>query len=100
MHTSATQAMPVGHGTPPAHAGRRQVEPPHTYGGGQGVDVPQLRIAHRYVVVQRSAPPQSESLRQSRTQAPKLPQLVPEGQSVLVPQPLHTPPGAVAVQVD
>lgn len=62
--------------------------------------MPQVRIAHRPVDVQRSAPPQSESVEQSRTQAAKFPQSVPLGQSELLPQPLHTPPGAVVVQVD
>jgi hypothetical protein len=49
---------------------------------------------------QRNAPPQSESVVQSRAQAAKFPQVVGEGQSVSPPQPLQMPPGAVRVQVD
>lgn len=47
----------------------------------------------------RRPPRQSASVVQSRTQALKVPQVVPEGQSLSVPQPLQMPPGAVVVQV-
>lgn len=90
-----------GAGQPVAQAGRWQrFVAPQMYGAGQGLLAVQVRIAHRPVPVQRSAPPQSASTVQSRVQAPKLPQSVPEGQSLMVPQPLHTPPGAVTVHED
>lgn len=97
MHTSDVQVIPDGHAAPPAHEGRAHVVPPHTYGAGQGVVLLHVRIAQRPVVVQRSAPPQSASTEQSRTQAPKFPQVVVPGQSDCEPQPLHTPPDRKSV---
>lgn len=100
MQTVPVQVMEVGQPPSAAQAGRWHVEPPQTYGAGQGEVLLQVRIAQRPVVVQRSAPPQSASVVQSRTHAAKLPHVVPLGQSPSVPQPLQTPPGAVAVHVD
>ena len=54
---------------------------------------------HTLAELQRSAPPQSAFVAQSRWHAPTLPQVVPEGQALSVPQPLQMPPGAVVEQV-
>lgn len=66
---------------------------------GQGVFTPHVMIAQAPWAVQRRAPPQSALVVQSRTHEPNMLQLVPEGQSLMVPQPPQMPPGAVAVHV-
>jgi len=60
----------------------------------------QVRIVQTPEFAQRSAPPQSESVVQARAHAAKFPQVVGDGQSVSLPQPLQMPPGAVRVHVD
>lgn len=56
-------------------------------------------ITHWPNELQRSAPPQSALVEQSRTHAANWPQEVPEGHAAPVPQPLQMPPGAVFAQV-
>ena len=57
-------------------------------------------MTQRLVPPQRLPAEQSASVWQSRTHAPTWPQVVPVGQSLSVPQPLQTPPGAVTVQLE
>ena len=103
QHYGSTQTAPThvrgeGHAVV-AHTGRRQNPVEHSYGAGQGEVVLQVVSAQTLVAAHRSAPPQSALEVQSRWQAPTLPQVVPVGQSLSVPQPVQMPPGAVVVQV-